>query len=750
MKKAVLITFAVISISIMVVCIIAGFYVGGLFIKYSTLSLDNDKLTSPSLSIEVFDNNNRPIKEENMFNGKYIKQDQLPKHVKDAFISIEDKTFYTHHGINYKRIAKAMLNNIKSLNLKEGASTISQQLIKNTHLSSEKTLTRKIKEVALTKKLENNYSKDDILEQYLNIIYFGNNCYGIEKASNFYFSKSAHDLSLEESATLAGIIKSPSKYSPINNPKTCEQRRNVVLNEMEKDGKISTQQYMNAKAKGLQLNLNRTVENRLNSYSEASIDEAKTILGLSAREIALRGYQLHTYQNHEKQEALEKALKTAITSEDDNAGIVIDNKKHSVDAYFGKSAFKIINSKRQPGSCIKPILVYGPALNEDIISPCTQLLDEKTVIAGYSPKNVGEKYRGYVSAREALAKSINIPAVKVLSYVGIDKAKNYAENLGIEFVEGDDNYALALGGMCFGTTIKQLADAYSTFANMGKYSPNKFISYITDKNDKLVYVHRAQERQVFREDSTYLLNDMLRSSTINGTAKKLASLNLDIASKTGTVGKSGSAKNLDAWNISYTDAQTCAFWVGNLDNTETSAVGGGTPTQAAKNYFESNPDTSKFSVPNSIVKMPVDTTELQENHRVVLANSFTPERYTQEEIFSRFNLPAEISKKFTTISPPDFKGEVCDGNAVLTLQAKDYYKYSIYRESIAPQNLIAQIQDKNGKQTINANMPTSREKFILVTEFCPQFNSPMKLINQVDLIKSNSILHSTSYQKIYI
>ncbi len=678
-----------------------------------------------------------------MFNTSYIKISAMPENLKDAFISIEDKTFYSHNGINPKRIAKAVANNLKSMNLKEGASTISQQLIKNTHLSSEKTLKRKVKEVILTRKLEKEFSKDEILEQYLNCIYFGSNCYGVERASNFYFSKSAHDLTLEDCATLAGIIKSPAKYSPVSNSQNCIKRRNLVLSEMQKDGKISMQDYMKAKESELNLNLNKKTKNKLNSYSQSAIEEAMEILKMPAKSIALAGYQIHTYQNKTTQENLENAFANVDTGENDYSGIVINNSKHAVEGFVGKSAYRILSSRRQPGSCIKPILVYAPALNEDLISPSTQLLDEATTISGYTPKNVGGKYNGYISAREALSRSINIPAVKVLSYVGIDKAKGYAERLGIEFDQGDDNYALALGGMRYGVTIKDLAGAYSSFACNGNYASAKFISYITDKNDKLVYVHKPEEKRVFREDSNYLLTDMLRTSAKSGTARKLSDLGLDIASKTGTVGKGGSKENLDAWNMSYTKAQTCGIWIGNLDNTPISIVGGGAPTQIAKNYFSLSQDKSTLDKPSSIVSLPIDTTELEDNHKVVLANSFTPERYTKQEIFSRFNLPSEISTKFTQIQDPQLKGFVKEQKANLTFNAKDYYEYKLYRESVNPSNLISTISNKNGKQTIESDMIKNREKFILVTTFAGNIVNSQELTSLVDLIKSNISLPKT-------
>lgn len=719
MKKIVKIIFISLLVILVVTFIGLGFYITSIYASAKKIPLDEEKLTSPSLAIEVFDSENKPIKEENTFNGNYVKYDSLPEHTKQAFVSIEDKNFYSHKGVNYKRIVGAMIKNLKSASLREGASTITQQLVKNTQLSSEKTFTRKIKEIALSQKVEEKFSKEEILEQYLNIIYFGNNCYGIENAANYYFSKPAHDLSLEEGATLAGIIKSPSKYSPISHYDNCLKRRNLVLSEMAKDGKISTQELLTAQNKPIELNLSTEKENKLNSFSQSAIDEAMGILSLPARQIALAGYKIYTYQDTEKQQALENAI-TSCPTENNYAGIVLDNKKHSVLAYVGSSPYKILEAKRQPGSLIKPILVYAPALNEDIIYPSTQLLDEPTTIAGYNPKNVGEVYRGYVSARESLAKSINIPAVKVLSYVGIDKAKSYAEDLGIKFDESDDSYALALGGMTYGTNILDLSGAYSTFANGGRYSAPKFISYITDKNDKLVYIHKPEEEAVLREDASYMLTDMLVTCAQTGTARKLSSLDKTLASKTGTVGKPNSKLNLDAWNITYSPNLTCGVWIGNLDNTPITCAGGNQPTEIAKNFFSQMKDDGEFAKPDSIVEKDIDLTELEENHRIVLANSFTPERYKKNEMFSLFNLPTDISSKWTKLDQPEYKSSVEGNKAVLTIACKNYVSYDIYQGSLKEKDKVYSISGKDGKQTISLTIPNEKEKFYIVSSYVGQ------------------------------
>lgn len=708
MKKFLKWFFIVLTVILLGLLIALSFYIGSIYSSASKIEIDSAKLSAPFTTIEVYDRDNKPIKEENTVNESYAEISTISEDTKNAFISIEDKEFYKHNGVNYKRIVKAMLSNLKAMKFKEGASTITQQLIKNSHLTSAKTFERKITEIALSTKLEKQFSKDEILEQYLNIIYFGNNCYGIEEASEYYFSKPAKELKLEESALLAGMIKSPSKYCPIKHPDNALKRRNLVLSEMEKDGVISADEAVRAKSQPIKLEINTEHKNKLNSYSQASIDEAEEILHLPAQQIALQGYKIYTYQNEKLQNDLNDAI-DSVNIESNFAGIVVDNLSHGVVAFRGDGNYKILDCPRQPGSCIKPVLVYGPALNEDIIYPCTQILDEKTDISGFAPKNVGGVYHGYVSARESLAKSINIPAVKILSYVGIDKAKQYAEEVGINFDEKDEGYCLALGGMTYGVNVLQLAGAYSTFANAGMYSAPKFISFITDKNGKIVYINKPQEKQVFRQDSSYLLTDMLKTCTESGTGKKLAELGMPLASKTGTVGKSGTKQNLDAWNVSYSPNLTCAVWLGNLDNSPIDYTGGNQPTQIVKNFYSKNKESSDFEKPDMIVEKKIDTTELEENHRVVLANDYMPERYTKAEMFSIFNLPKSYSDKFAVAKSPNVTSKVENNEAIMTFVANEYMTYEIYDNS----KLVKTLSGQNGKQSVSVPLTKEKQTFVI-------------------------------------
>lgn len=721
MKKAIKLT-AIIFVSLLVLMLIAFAIIFSIFSSTAKKEVfDSTKLATSEFQIEVFDNDGNLISDKNQFNNQHINIKDLNQNTIDAFISIEDKNFYNHSGVNYKRMMKALFKNLTSGKVKEGASTISQQLIKNTHLTSERTYERKIKEIFLAMEMEKQVSKDEILESYLNVIYYGNNIYGIENASRFYFSKPASELNLQESAMLAGMIKSPGNYCPINKPEDCLKRRNLVLSEMYKDGKITQEEMEIAKASNLGLKVDENFNNGQNSYSQAAIDEACKILNIPTKQIALGKYKIYTYQNPNKQNALEKALqdKFGEVGKNDIAGISINNETYGVEAYFGKSAFSILNAKRQPGSIIKPILVYGPAMNENKIAPATMILDDKIDINGYAPENVTKTYSGYISVRDAVAKSLNIPAVKTLSYIGIDKAKRYGERFGIEFDENDNGYALALGGMTYGTNLLTLTNAYASFANNGNFKTAQFIKEIKDKNNKTIYTSNQPYDQILREDSNYLTLNTLFESAKTGTAKRLSDLPYQIASKTGTVGQ-GKANN-DAYNISLTTEDCVGVWVGNLNGKDIGNITGGIlPTYVVKDYFKEiykNHSPDDFEIPSSISEVEIDSLELENNHILVKANDFMPERYKQKEYFSKFNLPKEMSNNFLEIQPATLKGKVENDKILLEFESQNYLKYDLYKLENNKPKLIKSFDGINGTITFEDNFGKNKsEKYFLKTK----------------------------------
>lgn len=717
MKKAKKISLIIVA-SILALLFIAASVFASIFFSISkSETFNQNKLINANMKIEVYGDDGNLLSDKSLFNSQYITLSKIPKETIDAFISIEDKTFYSHNGINPKRIVKAILNNISKGKASQGASTISQQLIKNTHLSSEKTYSRKIKEISLALEMEKKLSKDEILENYLNVIYYGNNIYGIENASQFYFSKSASELTLEEGATLAAIIKSPGFFDPIQHKERCLKRRNLVLFEMEKDGKISKETAQKARETDLVLKINETFDRGQNTYSQGAIMEAEEILKMPAKQIAIGKYKIHTFFSKEKQDA----LKAAIDSEElgfDQAGISINNLTHGIEAFYGKSAYNVLKTKRQPGSTIKPLLVYAPALNENIVSPATKILDEEININGYKPQNFEKTFRGHLSTREALSLSSNIPAVKILSYVGIPKAKRYATRLGIEFDENDNGYALALGGMTYGTDLKTLAAAYTTFANNGKFYGAKFIKRIEDENGKTIYEAKFVPDEVFREDSNYLMVSMMETSATKGTSKRLASLPFQIAGKSGTVGVG--ATNSDAFSVALTTKDTVATWVGDLTGNNIGYLTGGkAPTDMIKNYFKAiyKTETPKdFRVPSSITEVEIDALEYEKNNIVQTANDFTPSRYKLTEVFSRFNLPKEKSTNFLKVEPATLNGKIENGNYVFEFDAQSHITYELYRIENDENKLVKTFGGQNGKVTYTLPQSNKESKFFLISK----------------------------------
>ena len=679
----------------------------GLLSKFSSVKFSKNKLNYKTSVVAVTNANGEKI--STPMGNNAITYDQVPQHTINAFVAIEDKDFFAHNGVNYKRMLKATLKNLKTMSFSEGASTISQQLIKNTHLTSEKTLRRKFDELILAKELEKNLSKQEILSAYLNAIYFGNGAFGINTASQRYFSKEAKELTLAESATLAGIIKSPKKYSPITNPDACIKRRNLVLKEMLKDGKISQEEYLTAVDSPLNLNINKYALTN-NSYYHATIEEACELLHIPEKDLLLKNLKIVTYQDSATQKACEKALENlptvAKTSTADGVNLVIDNKTGGVIAFCAQSEHNTLSLLRQPGSTIKPIVAYAPAIEKDLISPETPILDEPIDIDGYKPKNYKNKYHGWVSAKDALANSYNIPAVKLLNYVGIDYAKSFAQNLGLKLSSCDNGGSVALGGLHDGIKIKDLANCYQAFANGGKRIDARFIKAIYSSDGKLVYQNPQNEIQVMKSSTAYLISDMLKQTVESGTAKRLKQ-SYDICAKTGTVGLKNSQENSDAWNISYTPQNTVCVWVGSTSSTllPKSVTGANAPSVIAQQIYSScKLGSGSFEMPNSCVKKDINSQELLANNKLKLASENTPDRFRKSVYFAISNVPQEVSDMFSEISPFSITAQKTKKGVTINIFAKKYLNYTIHRLCEDNDIVVATVGDKQGLVEVSDNL----------------------------------------------
>ena len=644
----------------------------------SGIDLNHEALnqTKAESSISIFDKNGNAITKPKQ---SFIKLSKLASHTKDAFISAEDKRFFSHTGIDLMRIGKAAISNIKSGNFSQGASTISQQLIKNTQLTNEKTLKRKIKEIKLTRQLENTYSKNEILEMYLNNIYFGNGCYGIESASWHYFSKSASELTISESALLAATINAPSIFNPEDNPENAKERRNLILNLMQNNNKISEIQCKSSQNEPILLKLQNLSNNNI-LYNKV-LDEACEILNITPVKLLNNNYKIYTNINIELSNNINSAIKNNYSNLPNNleiATIVIDNYSNKIISLTGnKSSFA---SKKQPGSAIKPILVFAPAIEKGLISPATKILDEPINISGYSPSNSNGQFHGFVSVREALKNSYNIPAVKILNELGIIEAQNFAKKLGIEFDENDKNLAIALGGFTNGITLKSLADSYCALANYGKYQSSNFITKIT-KNNLNIYESKNNKLSVMKNSTAFLITDMLIDTSKSGTAKRLKDFNFEVASKTGTVGMPNSTLNKESFNVAYTTKHTILTYLGG-DNMPQNINGSTYPTMITKdilNLLYTNSKPKNFNKPNSIES--INLKEEDYNKHII-----TPEQNGQLiEYFEKNNSPKQnLINSFKIIVINNYNSK-----PLIKFKSLNNYSYEIIRKQKNEEEIIS-------------------------------------------------------------
>ncbi len=672
--------------------------------------LDLHSLDLYNSRYEIYDAAGEHISSNSSLGKSTVALADLPEYIPAAFVSIEDKTFYQHNGLNVGRIIKAGVNNILSGYAKEGASTITQQLIKNIYLNKEKTLSRKIQEAYLALKLEKKYSKDEILETYLNAIYFGNGAFGIENAAMSYFGKNAANLSLDEAAILAGLIKSPKYYSPIYNPENCQKRRNLVLENMLRDTQITQEQFDSAVKKDISI---CPTSNYQNDYIEEILDEAGLCLNINERDISSSGYRIYT--------TIDSTLQQAINSEKslskDNTAIIIDNTTGQIRAMFGD-----IGTSRQPASTIKPFLCYAPNLEKGTLSPATPILDAETNFSGYTPRNANAKCSGWVDTRTALSQSLNIPAVKALSFVDIDYAMQVAKDCGFYLTPNDRHLATALGATTYGTTIRDVACAYSILGNQGVKKPTHIIHKITDADGHIVYRTPNSEIRVLSTETAYLLNDMLHTCVETGTAKKLSALPIPaLAAKTGTVGSSIDSTNLDAWCVSFTPQFTVLSWYGNTTGDAAQNLAktenGGTiaARQNAKlwrHILKQYPTTTEFECPETVQKISLDMMSLAQQ-KVERASPNTPQKYTKTELFNTRFAPSHVSNNFDIITLPEITLKKTADHLTLNWEGEEIYSYSVYASSQNTDTLLQQLEGRDRAYSLVLPLPTTTTAYYL-------------------------------------
>ncbi|MBY8912604.1 PBP1A family penicillin-binding protein [Bacillus sp. YC2] len=501
----------------------------------------------------------------------------VPMDVREAFIAVEDKRFYEHHGIDVKSVGRAVFRDILAGSKVEGGSTITQQLAKNIFLTNDKTFLRKTKEVIIAINLERDYSKDKLLEMYLNQLYFGHGVYGIQAASHYYFNKEVKDLTVAEGAVLAAIPKGPSLYSPIQHPDKNKERRDTILAMMNDQGYISAKEAVRAEGQTLGLHIKKTSETPwFDSYIDLVIKEAENRYSMSGEQLLQGGYMIQTSLDSKLQKTAYTLMKEngyfpGTDQSAEGSAVFIDNKTGGVRAAIGgrdyvTKGYNRVTAPRQPGSTFKPLVVYGPAMQENKFKPYSLLQDKLQSYDGYEPKNYDGQYAGEVTMQDAITYSKNAPAVWTLKEIGVETGKSYLEKNGMNVP--DNGLAIALGGLSKGVTPLQLAGAYHTFAANGIYTAPHFIVKITDEDGETAAEHKGGKTRVFSGQTAWNMTRMLQQVVKKGTASQ-GSYQGDLAGKTGTTSYTGiSGATKDAWFAGYSPSLTGAIWMG-YDKTDT-------------------------------------------------------------------------------------------------------------------------------------------------------------------------------------
>jgi penicillin-binding protein 2A len=597
------------------------FVLGFLGIIYAySMDLDISPLKNELPQATVFyDLNGEVASKVSANKNEGVPINMVPDSMKNAVIAIEDHRFYQHHGVDYIGITRALIRDIKARGMVEGGSTITQQLTKNTLLTSQKTLKRKVDEVFLAMQIERQYSKQEILQMYLNQIYFGDGAWGIKHAARNYFAKDVMDLSISESALLAGLIKAPSALNPYHHLEKATQRRNLVLAQMKKQGYLTNQQYEQAINEKVMLNDKGgdPFRGKYPHYVDQVFEEAINVYHLSQDELLTGGYQIYTELDSTMQNAMEKTYQ-----KDDlfprgtdqmvqSGGILIDPKTGGIRAIVGgrgEHTFRGYNRatglKAQPGSAIKPLAVFTPAL-ENGWKISDMLKDEPMSFGEYEPSNYNHEYAGEVPMYEAVKDSKNVSAVWLLNEIGIEKGLDSAKRFGIPLEKGDRNLSLALGGVEKGVSPLIMAEAYSAFPNNGVRMKAHVIKRIVDADGNTVAEWKEKKERVTTKAVTEDINTMLLGVVEHGSGKNAQIPGREIAGKTGStqVPIEGVKGVKDQWFVGYTPQLVGAVWVG-YDKTDekhflktTSSAGAAIVfREVMKEALKDTPSTS-FNVP---------------------------------------------------------------------------------------------------------------------------------------------------------
>jgi len=646
----------------------------------------------PNASSQIYDINGRLITTIHATENRLpVRLAKMPQFLQDAFIASEDIRFFQHHGVDFRGIFRALTVNVLGHGVREGASTLTQQLARNTLLTHDRTLKRKIQEVILAIQIERKFTKQEILEMYLNQIYFGQGAYGVQAASQTYFGKNVEDLTVAESAMLAGIPRSPNYYSPTSNMKAAKSVQETVLDQMVKYNYLSSDEAKKAKDTPIKLASKPTTTNE--QFASYFIDYITQTLvdRYGADAVYKEGLQIYTTLDIDAQKAAEKAITLLPTYRTDKDGlkqpqgalVALDPQTGYIKAMVGGRGNDQFNravmAERQPGSSFKPF-VYLAAL-ENGFTAATMVEDSAVSYGGWSPLNYDGRFRGSISVREALEKSINVVAVKIANQVGINKVIGYAQRMGITTLVtsgavSDLNLSTALGGLTNGVTPLQMASAYATIANQGVHSEPMAILKVLDRNGTVLEQKNPKQSAVINEKSAYVLTDMMRGVLERGTGTG-ANIGRPAAGKTGTT-----SDYVDAWFVGFTPELACAVWIGSDSNGSLNGItGGDLPATIWRNFMVealAKVPVSDFPRPSGIVSATINP------HTGLLAPATPPNGQTPNPADKAGSkLPGKPGDK--PANKPEDK-PITESRQEIFIQGTQPTQYSPPETSISPNN----------------------------------------------------------------
>lgn len=610
--------------------------------------------------IVLYDRNNKPFFTfYEAKNKEYLPLNKIPDYVQQAIIAVEDKDFYKHPGFSVQGIIRSIYLDIEQGNIHYGGSTITQQLVKNALLTPKKSILRKFQEVVLAQDIERRFSKDEILEMYLNSAYFGEGAFGIQQAAKIYYGKDANELNIAESALLAGLLPAPSKYSPYSgNRDAANSRQKLVLSKLEQQRYITKEEKNKFEKFELKFKKETADFNNVGAHFALMVRD-RLLAEYGEETISRSGFKVKTTIDLEWQSFSENAIseqvnKLSASNVTNGASVVTDVKTGEVRALVGSNNWyndkygkvNIANTPRSPGSAFKP-LIYAYALENKIITAATTLKDEPTTFQGnYKPLNYDRKWRGRVLTRRALANSLNVPAVEVMRKVGVESGLEISKQFGISTLKDPSNYGLSLVLGTGEVKLVELTNVYATFANNGIKNEITLIKEIKDKDGKTIFKSKPQPKQVISAGVAYIISSILSDEQARAELfGNVLNTTVDAAVKTGT---GEDYKN--AFTVGYTNDIAVGVWLGNNNSTPMGSIAGSIgPAPVWRQLIEKftpNGKKTVFVPPSDVVQASICA-----YNGLLASTSFKSSAFT--EYFLRGTQPTRVCSIPRPTNKPD-------------------------------------------------------------------------------------------------